>query len=89
MIGDNLYDYVKTIRSRDDFIKFVEYLNEDYHAKQPEWENNNLQSFLSGLSGFASDMGGYYENMGEEVDIESISWKMAAEMLLAATVYGN
>jgi hypothetical protein len=34
-------------------------------------------------------MGGYYKNMGEAVDIERITWRMAGEMLLAATVYGG
>jgi len=34
-------------------------------------------------------MAGYYKNMGETVDVENITWQMAAEMLLAATVYGN
>jgi hypothetical protein len=34
-------------------------------------------------------MAGYYKNMGEDVDVERITWRMAAEMLLAATVYGS
>jgi hypothetical protein len=89
MIGDDLFDYAKTVASREDFVKFVEYLNHDYQQKRDEWGNKTLEQFLGGLSGFANDMAGYYKNMGEVVDVERITWRMAAEMLLAATVYGG
>ena len=89
MTSDELFDYAKTVRTRDEFVKFVEFLNEDLHAHKDEWENVDLQSFLGGLSGFARNVAGYYKNMGESVDAENITWRMAAEMLLAATVYGN
>jgi hypothetical protein len=89
MVGDDLYGYAKSVKSREDFIKFVEYLNEDYGQQQGQWENLTLGSYLSGLSAFATDMDGYYKNMGETVNVETITWRMAAEMLLAATVYGG
>lgn len=89
MIGDHLFDYAKTVASREDFVKFVEYLNDDYQQKRDDWGNKSLEQFLGGLSGFANDMAGYYKNMGEVVDVERVTWRMAAEMLLAATVYGN
>jgi len=89
MVGDDLFDFAKTVNSREDFVKFVAYLNNDYQQKRDEWQNKTLEQFLNGLAGFANDMKGYYKNMGEEVDIERITWRMAAEMLLAATVYGS
>jgi hypothetical protein len=89
MTSDELFDYAKTVKSREDFVKFTESLNQDFNKNKQEWENIDLQGFLGGLSGFAKNMGGYYRNSGESVDIEDITWRMAAEMLLAATVYGN
>jgi len=89
MTGDDLCDFAATVNSRQDFIKFVEYLNADYRERRNEWENDNLETFLGGLSGFANDMGGYFRNMGETVDVENATWRIAAEMLLAASVYGN
>ena len=89
MIGDDLFDYAKSVGSREDFAKFVALLNQDHQQKRNEWGNKTLEQFLGGLSGFANDMAGYYKNMGEAVDVECISWRMAAEMLLAATVYGS
>jgi hypothetical protein len=89
MTSDELFDYAKTVASREDFVKFVEHLNHDYQQKRDDWSNQTLDGFLGGLSGFANDMAGYYKNMGEVIDIERITWRMAAEMLLAATVYGS
>lgn len=89
MVGDELVEYAKHVRSRADFVKFVEYLNQDHKQKSAEWENKTLAQFLGGLQGFTNDMDGYYQNMGEVVDVEHITWRLAAEMLLAATVYGN
>jgi hypothetical protein len=89
MVSDDLFDYAKTVASREDFVKFVEFLNHDFQQKRDDWENNTLEHFLGGLSGFANDMAGYYKNMGKVVDVEHITWRMAAEMLLAATVYGS
>lgn len=89
MTGDELFDFAAAVKSRIDFIKFVEYLNEDCRERRNEWQNDDLSGFLSGLSGFANDMNGFYRNMGETVNVETITWRMAAQMLLAATVYGN
>lgn len=89
MTGDEIYDLAAGVRSRSDFISFVDNLNRNYESNKDEWENDNLESFLGGLSGFANDMGGYYKNMKEDVDIETMTWRMAAQMLLAAKVYGN
>lgn len=89
MNDDEIYKYAAGVRSRIDFVKFVELLNVNFEHDGGRWENNDLKSFLAGLSGFAQNMGGYYKNMGEEVDVESVTWRMAAQMLLAASVYGG
>ncbi|MBK4738301.1 DUF7660 family protein [Noviherbaspirillum pedocola] len=89
MTSDDLFDYAKTVSSREGFVKFIEYLNQDYQQKSADWENKTLDQFLSGLSSFTRDMAGYYKNMEEVVDVEHITWRLAAEMLLAATVYGG
>lgn len=89
MSGNELYDYAKTVSSREEFIKFVVYLKSDFHESEDEWQNNSLDQFLDGLCGFTKDMAGYYQNIGEVIDTEKITWKMAAEILLAATVYGT
>ncbi|MET4682542.1 DUF7660 family protein [Brevundimonas faecalis] len=89
MTGDELFEFSASVKNRQDFIKFIKYLNDDFRERRSEWQNDDLSEFLEGLSGFANDMNGFYKNMGEVVDVEMITWRMAAQMLLAASVYGN
>lgn len=89
MTGDELFDHAASVNSRKEFADFVDYLVSDFQNRGEEWENRNLESFLSGLSSFANDMAGFYKNMGEAVNVETVTWRMTAQMLLAASVYGN
>ena len=87
MTRDELYDFRDKVISRDDFLKFMEYLIDDYRDHKNEWDNNRLEDFLEGFRGFSTDIRGYYKNTNQDVDVEIISWKMLANMMTAATVY--
>ncbi|BCW08331.1 fumarylacetoacetate hydrolase family protein [Arthrobacter sp. NtRootA1] len=50
------------------------------------WENSDLESFPEALSAWTRDMDGYFANLGEPVPDEP-SWRLIAQMLLAARVY--
>jgi hypothetical protein len=89
LTGDQLIEYAKSISSKEMFEYFLECLLQDYEKNSDEWENSDLQSYLSGLSRFTADMTGYYRNMKEDVDVTNITWRMLAEMLIAASVYGS
>jgi hypothetical protein len=87
MSNDHLYDIANATTTRADFLEFAERLCHECRNGIHQWENRSVPDYLDGLHGFAHAMGGYYQNMGEDVDIETISWRMVAHMLLAATVY--
>ena len=90
MPDDNgMFERARAVCSRAEFIDFIECLNTDPAQEPEEWENNSLNAFLAGLSGFTQDMSGYHSNIGECINIEVTSWRLMAQMLLAATVYGN
>ncbi len=75
------------IKSRTDFIKFIELLLEDYKANPEEWENRDLESFLEALGRYSEDVDGYYKNFGINVDLENTNWRVFADILRGATVY--
>jgi len=87
MTGDELVEFAESIKSRDDFLKFMRFYVEDFQVNKDEWENTDLASYLFGLNGFVGSMDGYYKNKGEQVDVDHPSWKMLAEVLLAACVF--
>jgi hypothetical protein len=82
----NLHEQARAVSSREDLVKFLSALSDDF-AKRPEaWSNVDLSSFLEAMSGWAADMEGYYINNGE--DLSHISpWRVLADVLTAARVY--
>lgn len=87
MTGDELVEFAETIKSKEDFVKFMSFYLEDFSKNREEWDNADLASYLAGLTGFVTNMDGYYKNKGLQVDTDNPSWRMLAEVLLAACVF--
>jgi 5-formaminoimidazole-4-carboxamide-1-beta-D-ribofuranosyl 5'-monophosphate synthetase len=87
--GEELIEYAKIISSKEEFEHFLKCLLQDYKENKNEWKNADLSRYLDGLAKFAVDMSGYYANLKEDINVNNITWRIAAEMLLAASVYGN
>ena len=83
----DIEDQPQLIENRDDFEKFLACLLENYRSSNDDWENGTLESFLEGLIGFSRDANGYYKNIEQDVDTEIPTWKLFADILLAARVY--
>ena len=82
----NLEHQVNTISSREDFVAFVRSLSRSLRDFPDDWENANLEDFLSALAAWVEDMGGYFENRGESPP-QTPDWKLLGQMLLAARIY--
>ncbi len=87
MDSDKLVELVARVESKDDFLAFLQNYVSSYYDDQTSWDNKDMPGFLSGLEGFARDMEGYYRNSKIEIDFKSPSWRVFADMLLAARVY--
>ena len=61
-------------------------MSKDLRENPSTWENTNLESFLEALGSWVEDMDGYYINQGKPVPTQP-DWKIAADMLMAATMY--
>lgn len=68
------------INTKKDFEEFLRLLKDDFKENKGGWDNDNLELFLDGLYGYN------YDTTDEESRIQA-TWKMFAEMLLAARVY--
>ena len=79
-------DITEGIQTKEDFESFLLLLIEDL-KKKSDWENNDLESYLRGLYGFVKDISGYYKNLRENIDTHKPSWRILADILLAARVY--
>lgn len=70
------------VNSRDDFADFLQAVLQDYEdTGRTEWENGTLDRLLDALTAFSS------ARVNGQGDQESPSWKLFAEMIVAATGY--
>ena len=81
-----LTDMVEQIRDHADLAAFSHALLKDLKEKPEEWENRDLASFLEALGAWVEDMNGYYQSKHGAIPLQP-SWKMLAQILLAAKVY--
>lgn len=77
---------IQSVTSRVALARFIDQLADSLVEEPETWENGSLESFLRAWSVWLSEMDGYFINMGQPVP-ESPSWKLIAEMLLAAKIY--
>lgn len=76
----NIYEFYKTVENKQDFEEFLSLLKEDFEKNSQTWENDRLELFLDALYGYN------FGTNSEEKDIKP-TWKLFAEILLAAKVY--
>ena len=74
------------IKSREDFVLFVEILSKNYTENKIEWENDTLETYLETMCGYAKDVNGYYKNTNQgNADVPT--WKLFADIMLGAKIY--
>ncbi|GAB5526203.1 MAG: hypothetical protein Roseis2KO_40750 [Roseivirga sp.] len=69
--------------TQQQFTEYVEQLRND----QENFENKSLDDFLEALGRYAEDIGGYYKNTNQHVDLEKVNWKVFADLLKGASIY--
>lgn len=72
----NIYEFYKTIKSKEDFALFLSMLRKDLATHENEWENITLYNFLDAFQRYC-----------EDASFDELSWKNLAVLFLAAKVY--
>lgn len=85
---DQIDQIIGSIKTREDFAKFVNTLLKFREENPTLWLNNTLGSYLNGIEMFSYDLEGYYKNKSIPLPSQP-SWKMFAEVLRAAVIYDN
>jgi hypothetical protein len=84
--ASTLTEGLERIQTRQHCVDFVQALVQDLQANPQQWENSELRPYLEALGAFVNDIDGYFQNRGETMP-EQPTWKMLAQVLLAARVY--
>ncbi|HEX9985076.1 MAG TPA: hypothetical protein VGF69_17585 [Thermoanaerobaculia bacterium] len=75
-----------TIATREELVAFLSLLRQDLAQHGEQWENSTLESYLEALQAVLTDWRGRFANRGE-IAPDVPSWRLVAEILLAASVY--
>jgi len=74
------------ISSKEDFIKYVHLLSDDYKENHGNWENASVDKYLDALAAWAGDMEGYYEFWKKDAP-KNVNWSVIWDLLIAARDY--
>lgn len=78
MKEEDIYELFQNINSKEDFLRFLQLLKNDFNINKSKWENENLYSYLDAMERYFSDI----------VNKDKLpTWKLFAEILLASKVY--
>ncbi len=77
---------LQDISTKEDFIKSIKQLENDFLVNKNEWENTDIPNFLESLSAWINDMETCYKNNGRKIPV-NINWQFFAEALYAAKCY--
>lgn len=74
------------VSTRDELVAFAKSLAADFRENPDAWENTTVDAYLEAFAAWVEDMDGFYLNQGESIP-ESPSWRVVADMLMAAKMY--
>ncbi len=76
-------ELAKQAESKEDFIKFLQALNDDFINNQEKWENPELGRYLEAMEAFLSSS---TDKSINKIDFTP-SWSLFARIMLTATIY--
>ena len=68
----------KNIKSKEEFISFIDELKKDLITNETEWENLTLEDYLDAIRGWMEDTNSLPNNP---------NWSTFAEVLMSGKVY--
>lgn len=77
---------INNIRSKEDFVKFLNELKYDKEHKSEDWTNQEISSYLDGIASWVEDMEGYFNNMSIDMPT-NIDWKFISTLFYVGKIY--
>lgn len=82
----NIYTEIKNVKTKEEFLRFLEILANDRRSNEDEWENKSVEDYLLSIQSWIEDMDGYYENNNIEVS-QNIDWNFIANIFYVGKIY--
>lgn len=79
-------EILKKIKSKEDFIEFINVLLKDFNENPQDWEDKQVYSYLESIQSWVEDMEGYYTNTKQDIP-KDINWNFVATLLYVGKIY--
>ena len=83
MEDESLSEFAAQLKSRDEFVEFLQFLRQDFNKNRHEWQSWTVPDYFEAMQAFVATA-----MRSEVVSIDfSPSWALFARLLLTASVY--
>ena len=82
----DLYKALENVQTRQDLVRFIQALRQDFLEGKSKWESPTLDSYLDTLAAVIDGLDARFANQGLHLP-DQLSWHLLAEVLLTATTY--
>jgi hypothetical protein len=79
----SIVEMAEQVKSKEDFVNFLQVLIADFSNNKEEWENPELGRYLEAMEGFLQDS---TEKSINKIDFTP-SWSLFARIMVAASIY--
>jgi hypothetical protein len=84
----NIEKQIEDIKTKQDFLRFIDLLINDYRENQEKWENQSVEDFLDAMCRWTESIEAYYKNNEVSgVDLTAVTWRVFADILIAPKYY--
>lgn len=81
-----MYTEINNVKTKDDFIRFLEMLATDKKSNAGEWENKSIEDYLLSIQSWIEDMDRYNENNNLEIP-QNVDWNFIASIFYVGKIY--
>ncbi len=80
----NLCELAEQVKSKDDFIRYVKLLSEDFEKHPDEWQNITIPDFLECMAAWVYDYSNCPRN---DIDWDAVHYSELAQILYMGKIY--
>ena len=81
---ENIHKQIEKIKSKNDFLTFLNQLSKDFRENSDEWENKTAGEYIDAMASWVED---YSVSPSNDIDWDTSDYKTLAKILYMGKIY--
>lgn len=81
---ENIHNRIEKIKSKNDFLAFLNYLSKDFTDNTEQWENKTVGEYIQAMASWTED---YSAAPNNDIDWDNLDYKILAKILYMGKNY--